>query len=358
MAYVYCMSWSEGEIIGSEFQCNSNEITFDIDSTFKYNVKLNKEYRYRFGMDQSGKCVGIALVCANGSNGYKKIIIMDVLRELNYYYNVDTFFRDVYMLVERMIDGLNLEYFVMEQIPPIAETKYTNKYLAEIRGIVKDWFDRIPSLHELSYDKVLDIYPQQWKSLFYRKISGSGRNQFNKKEVIAGFICEKFPQLTSHIELIKRVGTARMEYDSLEAFGIVHGASIKFFDKNGNKTNSSPRSKNYGLLMYRYFRNPLIIEQIARNFEVFVQDGTLINMVYNTNYTVMQNVEMAIGNPGGKWIVMEVVDPFHLLGVAIEYGLEISSDYTLLMYVTPMKNVSGQMLKTLQKNERMLKILK
>jgi hypothetical protein len=354
VARVIGLLWKSPWDTGKTFTTTTKEMSWSEAKEAQVRIVLDKELTYAVGIDQSGKCVGVAIADVD----FSVVLIMDIIRDFRSSGGVDGFYRELYEFLGDMLFGITLSYFAMEQIPPVYYTQYVNKYLAELRGTVKGWIPSIPALSELDHRYIFDILPAQWKHYVYIKPRGKAGNRFYKKDAIAWDICVKFPFLIPHLNVNKMYGTSQMEYDSFDAFGILYGAKCKFFDEEGYLVNAATKKNIQSIILYRYVKYP--IDDVAELFDglnEYAVSKQIAGRQYNPEYSVMDNVYMSLGNKEAPWVMMEVTSPMHLLGVAIEFNLRLQEGYVMFMFVGAVNKIKQSVVNYLLSGNFMAKYI-
>ena len=246
------------------------------------NIVLPRDRRYLLNLDQSTSCTGLFLC----DEQFSLKILLDVIRDTA---DKDTFYRDLYRLIRKLINGLDIKRITMERPVPSKKAMYSRATLLELKGRVSSWIETIDELQDA---EVADILPQSWRAMVLNKSKGANRHK--KKAWIADDICDLFPDLRPYYDNCKS-----KDYDGFEAAGIALGYQMYAYTPDGLPLICGTKEMRHtSFVIYKYVDNCLL--QSEEDYKMCLGDLRKVYCpefrVFNERYNLAENIRIASSN--------------------------------------------------------------
>lgn len=254
------------------------------------NIILKKGCTYMVGIDQSTSCTGIYIKESTGLID----LLLDVKRDGM---EKETFYRELEGLLKKLLKDVDVGLIVHEEPVPNRAQYYSGKVLLELKGRLRDWIAKIPSLQQAS---LVSLYPQSWKSLILDKQAAKEEGETltkrgKSKAKIAIDVCKYVPWFNEYRKL-----HFSSDYDAFDATGILLGYLQAAFDEDGSRKIYGMQEKRHtSIVYYKYVPADLIcsgknyIKEILQYMWPSVYPTVLF---YNDRYKFVENVRMASSN--------------------------------------------------------------
>lgn len=295
-----------------------NQIITPIYST-EFHLKLNRNFVYDIGIDQSSTCTGIFIKSVDDTVR----IIIDVRRDTGDAY---TFYRELKYFIKSLVKDQKIRNVVCEDPPPVEGRRYTTKFLNELLGRVSEWMDDIDEFHDAEFSKIL---PQSWKSLVMDK--SKGKNRSKSKECISEDICDIYPEFRAY-----RDYHFSKDYDGFDACGILTGFLRYSYTDNGKGIRMIAGAKRgCGKAYYAYRYIPVEVARHPETINDFLGEtkllfGKIPFLAFNYSKSVIDNIKMAGSNYKSCFTIPPMKE---LKQLKFMYDLEELDDYILLLYI-------------------------
>ena len=295
-------------------------------------ITLPKDVKYHFGIDQSSSCIGFCFRDADRDFTVQFDCHSDKIESDN------VFFKAVRNLLERTVEGIEIEWYAAEAVPP--KKGYTARLLQELHGRLEEWKDYIPELRRCKYfDSFL---PQTWRSKIPNGSGVGTRERNNSKRLMAEDLARLDPGLTSYVN-----NYPFSDFDSFDANGIVRASEILAFTPDGRrKIFANPEKKHVSLVgmkiipLEKLVADPASLlnwlpEQVLKELKPEIQ-------IYNEQKPLYNNIRMASTWAQDRCVVtylpFEFYDQYRW---KMKRDLSPERDVVVMFIVNPAKCIGG-----------------
>lgn len=254
------------------------------------NIILKKDRTYLVSIDQSSSCTGIYIKESTGLID----MVLDVKRDGM---EKEIFYRELEGLLKKLLKDIRVSLLVHEEPVPNRAQYYSGKVLLELKGRLRDWIAKIPSLQEAS---IVSIYPQSWKSLVLDKQAAKDAGETmtkrgKSKAKIALDVCRYAPWFDEY-----RKFKFSTDYDAFDAVGILTGYIFAAFNEDGTrKIYGIQEKKHTSFVFYKYV--PITLFEDGQNYMRILLQHMYPSvyptmLFFNERYKFVENIRMASSN--------------------------------------------------------------
>lgn len=280
---------------------NEEKLLVHKDDIESFELKLNPNKVYDVGIDQSHTCTGVCIRPLDKSF----LIVIEVLN-VNAY--KDLYRTQLKYLLEKILVGHRIRYFIMEQ--PLGHiTGKRNRALSELRKFLNTMKDN------LNVQVFTDIPVGSWRHGLMpskKEVDGDRRS----KETVVTELIKLFPQLEQFLPY------SNTDYDGIESVGILLGYIARHQVEDGTIKIVGPintAKKAIACFKYVDVSSGNVADIVDLEFfriqqmSIAKRKGELVLKAYNNEHNLHGNAKMCLVDSFSATIVTDELDVLSIL---------------------------------------------